>query len=175
MKLRLLSLLVSSTYYSRTVYGLNSSCPSDYCGTDIVNTEPTGVSSCPTLSWVTLDTYTYNGEVLIELRGPQSVADAADLVITAPHGGYLWQGNDTYIPDRYEEGPLCPDPCKLKRDSYTLEISEYVQEKFIANYCKVRNGRRPKVRILCDYLTFDSHELGCFVFFAPTIARYRTS
>lgn len=112
-------------------------CPQQHCAGDAVNTAAIVDSStvCPNLIATTLATFTHNGDVLIELTGPADMADAADLVITSPHGGYL---EPSYIPDRGTSGPYCPSSgCKTVRDSYTLEISESLQSKVISNYCKV--------------------------------------
>ena len=91
----------------------------------------------------TLATYEHNNKLLIELKGPArtgvySPADAADLVIIAPHGGDCDddEGCD-FIPDRSRTGPYCPDGCTTAADSYTREISELLQAKILANYCKV--------------------------------------
>ncbi|KAL7526626.1 hypothetical protein ACHAXR_001570 [Thalassiosira sp. AJA248-18] len=64
------------------------------------------------------------------------MADAADLVITAPHGGAF---EPAYIPTRSTDNPTyCPSSgCKTSKDTNTLEISELLQSKFISNYCKV--------------------------------------
>ena len=92
---------------------------------------------------MTLATHEYNNKVLIELRGPArngvyNLSDAADLVITAPHGGDCDddEGCD-FIPDRNETGQYCPKGCKTAADSYTRQISELLQAKILANYCKV--------------------------------------
>ena len=136
MKLQLF--LIGCSIYS--ISGLDESCPDAYCASDIISTEPTIDSSteCPNLVAETLATFTYNNngidDVLIELRGPSNMADAADLVIAAPHGGDL---KPDYIPDRATSGTYCPKGCKTAKDSYTKEISELLQEKFISNYCKV--------------------------------------
>ena len=118
MKIQLfLSTLGTSIYHS--AYALDAACPDTYCSSEVVTTTPTINSEieCPDLAWETLDTFTYNNngvdEVLIELRGPSNMADAADLVISAPHGGYL---EPDYIPTRTWG--------KTARDSYTKEISE---------------------------------------------------
>ena len=73
--------------------------------------------------------------MLIELTGPSDPINAADLVITAPHGGSM---EPVFIPNRLTSGLFCPtEGCKTDKDSYTLEISQLLQSKFIANYCKV--------------------------------------
>ena len=51
------------------------------------------------------------------------MADAADLVISAPHGGDL-KPEINVIPDRDTSGPYCPSGCKTSKDSYTKEVSE---------------------------------------------------
>ena len=125
MKLQLLlSALCLSIYHS--AYAVVT-CPDSFCANEVVNTAPIVVDpsqECPGLTWVTLDTFTYNNEVLIELRGPSDMSYAADLVITAPHGGDM---KPTYIPDRETSGTsdYCPTSgCKTSKDSYTKEISE---------------------------------------------------
>mmetsp|Transcript_24169 Transcript_24169/g.52129 ORF Transcript_24169/g.52129 Transcript_24169/m.52129 type:complete len:397 (-) Transcript_24169:100-1290(-) len=138
MKIQLF--LVASAISS--IHGLDQACHNDrYCANDVVNTEPTIDSSiiCPDLAATTLMSFTYlnddgTEDVLIELRGPSDMADAADLVITAPHGGDL---KPDYIDDRATSGTYCPSGCKTAKDSYTKEVSELLQQKFITNYCKV--------------------------------------
>jgi hypothetical protein len=111
-------------------------CPQQHCANDVVTTFPVVNSTaiCPGLAATTLATFVYNNVVLIELTGPSDPVNAADMVITAPHGGSLVP---TYIPDRQTTGPFCPEGCKTDKDSGTLEISRLLQSKFIANYCKV--------------------------------------
>lgn len=78
---------------------------------------------------VTLATYTAPGttDVLIELKGPASSADALDLVIAAPHGGGL---RPTYIDSRSGSGIV------TSKDSYTLEVSELLAQSLIDTYCE---------------------------------------
>lgn len=122
---------------------LDASCPGAYCGNDAVNTEPLVDSAnvCPNLVPETLSTFKYlhNGVnyTLIELRGPSDPLDAADLVIAAPHGGDLRDEVNYFIEDRATSGSYCPDGCKTSKDSYTKEIAELLQTKFISNFCKV--------------------------------------
>ena len=142
MKLKLIFFLSSTIYHNPVVNGLDTSCPNNYCASDTApSIEPTIDSSvvCPDLQWTTLADYTYNGVKLIELRGPADADYAADLLITAPHGGGEWKddGGVNGIPDRVTSGPYCPSGCKTSKDVSTLEISEKLQQKFIDNYCKV--------------------------------------
>lgn len=110
--------------------GLSASCPQAYCGNDAVNWEPSVDSAnlCPNLVPETLATFKYlidgTNYTLIELMGPEDPLDAADLVISAPHGGDLEEEVDGIIDDRAESGPYCPDGCKTSKDSYTKEIAE---------------------------------------------------
>lgn len=124
MKLQLF--LVVSAF--KATHALDEACPDSHCTIE-PNTEPTVDSAiiCPDLAYTTLDTFEYDGDVLIELRGPADVNDAADLVISAPHGGDL-------RPDDYIDWRTWG---KTLKDSYTKEVSELLQEKFIDNYCKV--------------------------------------
>ena len=129
MKLQLFLLTIGSSIY-HSAYAVVT-CPDSLCANEVVNTAPIVVDpsqECPGLTWITLDTFTYNNngvdDVLVELRGPSDMAYAADLVITAPHGGDM---KPTYIPDREtsETSDYCPTSgCKTSKDSYTKEISE---------------------------------------------------
>jgi len=127
MKLQLLLLTLGSSIF-HSAYAVV--CPDSFCASEVVNTaivvDPS--QECPGLTWETLDTFTYNNngadDVLVELRGPSDMSYAADLVITAPHGGDM---KPTYIPDREtsETSDYCPTGgCKTSKDSYTKEISE---------------------------------------------------
>ena len=77
---------------------------------------------------VSLTNYTAPGttDILIELKGPLSSADALDLVIAAPHGGAL---KPSYIDNRSGSG------ITTSKDSYTLEVSELLAQSLIDTYC----------------------------------------
>ncbi|KAL7550617.1 hypothetical protein ACHAWF_013836 [Thalassiosira exigua] len=114
-------------------------CTQQHCSSDVVVNAATvnASSTCPNLTAVTLATFEgEDGEVLIELTGPEFMSDAADLVITSPHGGSL---TPDYIDTRSSSDPVyCPSSgCKTVQDSYTLTIAELVQSKSVENYCKV--------------------------------------
>lgn len=56
------------------------------CSTDIVTTLPTVPSgSYPDVDAVALAKFTHDGDVLIELKGPSNMTDAANHLISAPH------------------------------------------------------------------------------------------
>ena len=98
-------------------------CPQQYCTNDIITT--TSSTGCAGLVATTLATFVFQGEVLIELTGPSNPINAADLVITAPHGG---SKEPEFIPNRQTSGSFCPtEGCKTDKDSYTLEISQLLQ------------------------------------------------
>ncbi|KAL9184144.1 hypothetical protein ACHAXT_002230 [Thalassiosira profunda] len=126
-------------------------CPEEHCANQAVNSVAVGNSTivCPNLSATVLATYEYDGVALIELTGPANLADALDLVITAPHGGTF---EPAYIDDRAEDdATYCPSSgCKVLPDTNTNEIAELLQQKMIENYCKVpflvkNNLRRSKL------------------------------
>ncbi len=113
----------------------HATCPRRHCANGVVTTAIANGGTCPGLVAITLASFVYQGDVLIELIGPSDPANAANLVITSPHGG---DRRPSYIPDRQTSGPYCPsDGCSTDKDTNTLEISQSLQAKFISNYCRV--------------------------------------
>jgi hypothetical protein len=118
------------------ILGAGPSCPASQCAGVTATVAPTITTSC-SLTAVSLQKHLHtNGDVLVELFGPASSVDAADLVMSVPHGGNF---KPTYMPDRSTTHPTyCPTSgCKTSADSNTKEIALLVQQKFIQNYCKV--------------------------------------
>lgn len=133
------NLIVKASDGTPTPAPTPQTCPEQYCSEDVITTLPTGACDPTGLVAVPLLQHNHtNGDVLVVLLGPQDPADAANLVITSPHGG---QFKPDYIADRDPEAPYpyCPqdENCKVSADTNTLEIALLLQEKVIANYCKV--------------------------------------
>jgi hypothetical protein len=120
-------------------------CPEHNCASDAPTTAATVDSAalCPNLEPITIARWPETGnDIYIELTGPANMADAADLIITSPHGGDLKPEdpaiNTLVFADRTENHVSCPSSgCVIAKDSYSLQISDLLQIKFRDNYCKV--------------------------------------
>jgi len=86
-----------------------------------------------------LESFTHNGDTLVELLGPRSVQHAAPLIITVGHGGRY---KPDYIPDRSRDSPHCLQKGGLSSfstisDLFTDEIGFRLVAKVIEKSDKV--------------------------------------
>lgn len=123
---------------------LATTCPEQYCSSpaaeDVSPTITYAPKNCDSrnLELVTLNTFQYNDETLMELLGPSDSSLASSLVITATHGGSVLL--DNVIDDRRTDDPdYCPSSsgCNILKDSNTIEMSLALAQKVMENYCEV--------------------------------------
>jgi hypothetical protein len=85
-----------------------------------------------------LETFTHEGDALVELLGPRNIQDAAPLVIAVGHGGRY---KPEYIPDRSRDCPHCLKggltSFSTISDMYTDEIGYRLAAKMVEQSPKV--------------------------------------
>jgi len=85
-----------------------------------------------------LETFTHDGDALVELLGPRNIQDAAPLVIAVGHGGGY---KPEYIPDRSRDCPYCLKggltSFSTISDMYTGEIGFRLAAKVVEQSPKV--------------------------------------
>lgn len=107
-------------------------CPDGYCGSSSVTTMDPQQCNHAGIAAVQLDAFTHEGLDLVELLGPSNPSNAAAVVISVPHGGFLEPNS---IATRSTSHSSCP--CVTTKDTNTIEIAMLIVERFIHNYCKV--------------------------------------
>ena len=97
--------------------------------------QPSTSPECSNLVLTTLGTVEYQGDVWVELLGPQNPEDAAAVVLTVGHGGEL---TPEYMEDRTTDDSSCPaSGCKVDTDSFSPEIAFATAQSMKETYCRL--------------------------------------